>query len=231
MEADRDYFLGCFCDDGLPEGIYAYVEVSDTGAGMSVETKARIFEPFFTTKFTGRGLGLSAVQGIVRGHKGALRVYSELGRGTTIKVLFPVSGRPVASATRDDDTERFRGKGTILVVDDEESIRTVAKMILEEFGFTVMTAGDGVQALSVYRESGDKVAAVLLDMTMPHMDGEETFRELRRIKADVRVILSSGYSEQDATVQFAGKGLAGFLQKPYRPVQLVEMLKRVLGQA
>jgi CheY-like chemotaxis protein len=222
---DQDYLKTCILDE-IKAGPYAYVEVSDTGIGMSVETRERIFEPFFTTKFTGRGLGLAAIMGIVRGHKGTVRVYSELGRGTTFKVLFPISGKAVEPSNAPDGD--WQGTGTILVIDDEESVRGVSRMILEEFGFSVLTAEDGLRGLDTYRAHAEGIRLVLLDMTMPHLNGEETFRELRRVKPDVKVILSSGFSEQEATLQFAGKGLAGFLQKPYRAAQLIEAVRVVL---
>jgi PAS domain S-box-containing protein len=222
---DQDYLKTCILDD-IKDGPYAYVEVSDTGIGMSPETRERIFEPFFTTKFTGRGLGLAAIMGIVRGHKGTVRVYSELGRGTTFKVLFPTSGKAVQPNNQPDGD--WQGSGTVLVIDDEESVRGVSRMILEEFGFSVLTAEDGLRGLDTYRAHTDSIRLVLLDMTMPHLNGEETFRELRRVRPDVKVILSSGFSEQEATMQFAGKGLAGFLQKPYRAAQLLETVRAVL---
>lgn len=225
LRADKSYLSSLVGAGDLAEGDYVSLEVTDTGCGMSPETQAKIFEPFFTTKFTGRGLGLSAVLGIVRGHQGALKVRSEPGRGTTFKLLLPVAAT-VASDTRVEKvvTPKWRGTGTVLVIDDEESVRRVAGKILMSMGFQVVTANDGIDGLNAYRTCSESVCAVLLDLTMPRMDGEETFRELRKLRPDACVVLMSGYSEQEAGARFVGKGLAGFLQKPFTPEELRERL-------
>ncbi len=213
--------------DAAP-GTYVYLEVTDTGCGMDADTMARIFEPFFTTKFTGRGLGLSAIMGIVRGHKGALRVYSEVGRGTTFKVLFPAQEEALAPAAQASREAPWQGSGLILVVDDDETVRAVARQALELRGFQVIEAPDGRAAVDLVQEQGATVGLVLLDMTMPHMGGEEAYREMRRLQPDLRVILSSGYSEAEAMSRFLGKGLKGFLQKPYGPKDLLAKVQAVL---
>ncbi|VTR98969.1 hybrid sensor histidine kinase/response regulator [Tuwongella immobilis] len=229
MMCDRAYLSEVYLDDDLAEGMYVYVEVADTGSGMDETTRQRIFEPFFTTKFTGRGLGLAAVLGIVRGHRGAIKVYSELNRGTTFKVLFPASQQPEQiDEYPNQDLELWGGSGTILLVDDEESIRALVQQMLTLMGFDVLVAADGLKAVEQFRAHADSIRLVLLDMTMPRMDGEETFRELRRIRPNVRAILSSGYNEQTATSRFAGKGLAGFIQKPYTLEQLTSEIRRVM---
>ncbi|NWF39811.1 PAS domain S-box protein [Mariprofundus sp. NF] len=226
MHADRNYLSQTITDMELPEGRYAFIEVSDTGCGMSADVMHKMFDPFFTTKFTGRGLGMSAVLGIVRGHQGALRIYSEVGKGTTFKVLLPVSSHDyVQEQAMQAEAQNWRADGTILVVDDEETVREVATMMLEDMGFKTLSAVDGSDALQVYRKHESEIVAVLLDMTMPKMDGKECFRELRRINPEVKVILSSGYNEQDATSRFVGQGLAGFLQKPYAPEALHEKIR------
>lgn len=230
MHADTDYLSGPFTEAGLPEGTYVFLEVSDNGSGMDAETSARIFDPFFSTKFTGRGLGLAAVLGIVRGHQGAIKLYSELGRGTTFKVLFPAvesRERPESVSELLSESPAAAGR-TILVVDDDRTVRAVTQRILEHAGFRVALAEDGSAGLEAYA-ANPGIALVLLDMTMPQMDGEEAFRELRRLDPNVKVLLTSGYSEQDATESFAGKGLAGFIQKPYRPQELLGRIFDAIG--
>ncbi|NWJ40720.1 MAG: CHASE domain-containing protein [Geothrix sp.] len=212
----------------MEPGPFLTLEVSDTGQGMTPEVQARIFEPFFTTKFTGRGLGLSAMQGIVRGHRGGIRVYSEVGKGTTFKVIFPAGDGLVRETGNDAEGEAWTGSGTILVVDDEEAVRLVARDMVRSMGFEVVTAEDGVQALARFREASGRICAVLMDLTMPHMDGLETFRELRRLDPGCRVVLTSGYNEQEAIQDFLGKGLAAFVQKPFLRDDLLKALRRAL---
>jgi len=223
---DEEYLRKTELRDDLAPGLYVHLEVSDTGSGMDAQTRSRIFEPFFTTKFTGRGLGLAAVLGIVRAHKGALKVYSEPGKGTTFKILFPALENVGNGAQTGDSSPLadWRGTGTILLVDDEESLVALGARMLEHLGFTVLTAADGQQAVERYRERGKEIDLVLMDLTMPHMDGAEAFGELRRLNPDVRVVLASGYSHEDVASRFAGKGLDGVLQKPYTLAKLREAL-------
>ena len=229
MECDEKYLKETYLDDNLKPGIYVYIEISDTGSGMTAETITKIFDPFFTTKFTGRGLGLAAVLGIMRGHNGAIKIYSEPGRGTTFKILFPLSDKESQSIQETKEhTTNWRGSGVILVADDEETIRALCKNTLEKTGFTVLTAADGKEAVKIYKKNAKKIELVVLDMTMPHLSGEEAFREMRNIRPEVKVLLSSGYNEQDATNNFVGKGLAGFLQKPYKPGALIAKIREIL---
>jgi PAS domain S-box-containing protein len=219
MYCDRAYLESTQLGDNLPEGEYAFLEVSDNGCGMNADTMHRIFEPFFTTKFTGRGLGMAAVLGIVRGHKGAIKVFSELGIGTTFKVLFPHTGQQSidrSTALPDVETTWQEGAyGPVLLIDDEPIVREVGARMLERLGFQVLLAPGGREGVECFRLEPNAIRFVLLDMTMPEMDGEATFCELQRIRPDVQVILCSGYNEQDIATRFTGKGLAGFIQKPY----------------
>ena len=230
MECDGDHWKNAFISgEDIAEGVYVYFEVSDTGCGMDEETKGKIFDPFFTTKFTGRGLGLATVLGIARAHQGAIELYSEPGKGTTIKVLFPATQQPAESLAREAPVpEGWRGNGTILFVDDEEPVLEVGGMMLERVGFEVRTAVDGREALEVFRQYQGDIVCVVLDLIMPNMDGEETLRELRQIQGDVKVVLSSGYHEQDVTERLAGTGFAGFVKKPYTADTLIGQLRQAM---
>lgn len=224
MECDSTYLKNVWLDNDIMAGTYVYLEVSDTGCGMDGETISKIFDPFFTTKFTGRGLGMAAVQGIVRGHKGSIKVYSEVGKGTSFKILLPANEHAVHNQGTVAITDDWQGAGKVLLVDDEESIQATSSKMLRELGYDVVTAWDGKEAIELFRTTPD-IALVLLDLTMPHMDGEQCFRELKALNPAVRVIMSSGYSEMDVVQRFAGKGLAGFIQKPYRFSELKHVLK------
>ena len=226
MDCDRRYLKDVWMNENLNDGLYVYLEIADSGCGMDKETLAKLFDPFFTTKFTGRGLGMAAVLGIVRGHKGAIRAYSEPGKGTSFKVLLPASGRPADLFNHVHHPDEWHGSGTVLLVDDEETVRGIGAEMLKELGFAVITANDGREAVAAFQENRD-IRFVILDLTMPHMDGEQCFRRLRQLKPDVKVIMSSGYNEQEVTQRFVGKGLAGFIQKPYRLSTLQEVIRTV----
>jgi PAS domain S-box-containing protein len=223
-------------EDAVDEskGPYVYLEIGDTGSGMTPDTLSRIFDPFFSTKFTGRGLGLAAVMGIVRSHHGLIRVRTAPGEGTAFRVLFPAVGG-AARTTGKAPAERsdWHGSGTILVVEDEEGVREVAERILQEIGFQTITAEDGRRALEVMDEVGDRVTAVLLDLSMPRMGGAETFRRLRALRPELPILMMSGYTEQVVAPQFSGSGpgITGFLQKPFLAEDLIAVLRRFAESA
>ncbi|MBF0499455.1 MAG: response regulator [Candidatus Riflebacteria bacterium] len=235
----RSGLMSCdrvFLDEGhttlnLPEGKYVFLEVADTGPGMPAEVGERIFDPFFSTKFAGRGLGLSTVLGIMRGHRGTIKVASKLGEGTSISLFFPVSTAVKAGFANARTDLTIPGKegleGKILIIEDEEGVRLSVKKILEEHGFSVLTASDGFQGLEIFKNAPNDIRLILLDLTMPKMDGEETFRELRKIRGDVRVVLTSGYSEKEATQYFNQGDLAGFLPKPFTIAELLSFTPMV----
>ena len=227
MDCDSKYLKDAWLNENLNPGHYVYLEIADTGCGMSKETLAKIFDPFFTTKFTGRGLGMAAVLGIVRGHKGAIKVYSEVDKGTSFKILLPASGKSADLPIPVTNTEDNQWSGTVLLVDDEETVRGVGTEMLKELGFTAITACDGQEAIEIFR-SNSNVAFVILDLTMPHVDGVQCFRELRQINPEVKVIMSSGFNEQEVTQKFVGKGLAGFIQKPYKLTVLREAIRAII---
>ena len=207
-------------------GRYATVEVSDTGAGMAPEVVARVFDPFFSTKFTGRGLGLAAVMGIVRSHGGGLRVRSEPGAGTSFKIYLPAMQEARSIATLETLPE-WHGEGRILVVDPEDALRTMAQHMAEQLGFSIIEAEDGREAVDIFRIHHGELALVLMDLSMPRMGGQEAFREMQTINRSVPVVLSGGYTVPDSDMFV--EGVAGFLKKPYRVSEFQSLLQRVLS--
>ena len=213
----------------LAPGQYTVLEVSDTGCGMDSATRAKIFDPFFSTKFTGRGLGLAAVAGIVRGHKGAIIVRSEPGKGSCFTVLFPASERTVERQSFPTGPMAAQGSGVLLVVDDEPVVRQMSQKALERQGYTVLVADGGLAAVDVLKRHPADIALVILDLSMPGMSGEEALPELRRIRPEVRVLVSSGYSEAEAMTVFQGQQVSGFIQKPYTAALLGEKVRLAMA--
>jgi hemerythrin-like metal-binding protein len=194
---------------------------------MASEVLERIFDPFFTTKFSGRGLGLAAVQGILRSHRGGVLVSSAEGLGTTFKAYFPTLEQPSASVS-EAHAPAAPGSGTLLVVEDEEALRAVAVAALRALGYECLEARDGIEALEVFEASWDRIRAILLDLTMPRMGGEETYRSLRRAGAMAPIILCSGFGPEEALRRFRGMALAGFLRKPYPLKDLCQAVEEAL---
>ena len=234
QSVDDEYIRGSAgtLTGNLSPGAYAVLEVRDNGSGMDEMTKARIFEPFFTTKFTGRGLGLAAVLGIVKGHAGAIQIASTPGDGSVFRVLFPaVSGS--ADRRGQNRAAAFAAvkRGTVLVIDDEAVVRKLAQQVLEHNGYRVLVAEDGQSGIELYGRNVNEVQCVVLDATMPAMSGEETLAALQSLRPDVPVILSSGFSEKEIERRFQGMGAAAFMQKPYRSAALLEKVQAVIAQS
>lgn len=223
-----------FPGNGLAPGSYAQLEVSDTGCGMSAETLSKIFDPFFTTKFTGRGLGLAALRGIVRSHRGGVRIFSRVGEGTVFTLAFPASADPRlghGGGGAGPPAAQARGRRLrALIVDDEEGLRTLMAEALREDGLDVLEAADGLQGVAEFRRHAGEIDIVILDLTMPRLNGDEALAQITALRPDACVILCSGYTKEEVDRQFAGRRLAGFIEKPFTPSELIKKIRAVLAE-
>lgn len=214
-------------------GSYVWLEVRDNGCGMSQEVQKKIFEPFFTTKRSGRGLGMSAILGIIKAHQGKLKLISSPGAGTTFTVYFPVSHQaPLPVQANSDKPAHFHaypGK-TVLVIDDEESIRELAVELLSEQGIRSIEAVDGEDGLALFKQHMQEIDLVILDLTMPKMSGENCCREIRKIRPDIPVIIASGYSSETVSPRFINHEITTFLQKPYTPDAFFRLVHPLFDQ-
>ena len=233
--------LNRFPIDWQPQVIaYSCMEVSDTGCGIAKKDIEKLFDPFFTTKFTGRGLGLSVVMGIIKAHGGGITVESEPGRGSTFRVFLPVSTeklpcrsdlRAIPDALQNGEAEkisRIEEGGTVLLIEDEEQVRQMAKMMLTRLGYTVLEAKDGIEALEIFRQHQDNICCILSDLTMPRMNGWDTLTALRKLSPDIPVILSSGHDESHVMAGEHPERPNAFLGKPYQLKGLRDTINRVL---
>jgi len=215
---------------GVSPGKYLKISVMDTGTGIDEKIRERIFDPFFTTKEPGKGtgLGLASAYGIIRNHGGFITVHSELDKGSTFDIYLPASKKDSVTEEKSPQQKILTGRETILLVDDENSNITVTKEILESLGYQVMIAGSGQEAIALYSEKGNEIDLIVLDLIMPGMGGGKAFDILREIDPSIRVILSSGYSVDGEALQIMERGCNGFIQKPFRIVDISQKIRDVL---
>jgi CheY-like chemotaxis protein len=236
-ECDAEVLAQSRVPNSLAPGQYVVIEVRDTGCGMDESVQHQLFDPFFTTKFTGRGLGMSAVLGIVRGHQGGILVSSQPGRGTAISVLFPARGDQPARAARPlkppaviEPTAEPMLTGTVLVVDDEAPVRLMIERVLKGMGLRVLTAADGEEAVTCFQAHAHEITFVILDLTMPKLDGVKTLAELRRHQPQVKAVLTSGYDVEGSNLQYLLEGFAAFIRKPFQLEALITLARRMCAK-
>jgi PAS domain S-box-containing protein len=215
----------------IPPGEYVCLEVTDNGCGMDEDTLRRIFEPFYTTKFSGRGLGMAAVLGIITAHSGVLQVCSQIGQGTTFKIFLPVQSVEPFQEKRAALTIPWQGSGTILLVEDEVQIRMIAKALLEMLGFTVIDASNGKDGLELYQQNASEITLVVTDLGMPVMNGYEMIHELIKLNPGLPIIVSSGFGDEDVASHVARENIAGLINKPYNFDQLRDVMRHVMENA
>jgi PAS domain S-box-containing protein len=214
----------------IQSGWYVCLEVVDNGCGMNEETMRRIFEPFYTTKFTGRGLGMAAVKGIITAHSGVLQLFSQPGQGTTFRVYLPVHSTESVAEEKAIFSVPWRGSGTILLVEDEDQIRMISKSLLQSMGFTVIDASNGKDALAMYQHNITAITLIVTDIGMPVMNGYEMIREIKKLNPGLPIIITSGFGDDDVTSQIARKDVAWLISKPYNYDQLQNALKSVVEE-
>jgi CheY-like chemotaxis protein len=224
---DRTYLDGAFIE-GAAEGLYVFLDVADEGCGMDGVSQEKVFEPFFSTKFTGRGLGMSAVLGIVRSHFGGIKIQSNPGQGTAVRVIFPLAEMAASIGNTEGKDPASPEKRTVLLVDDESFVLRVGKRVLNRMGLEVICAQRGQEALDLFDMHRESIGCVLLDLAMPGMGGEKVFQELIRRQPDLPVIIVTGFSHEDVRGRFSGQPVAGIVQKPFQIEQMREILDSIL---
>lgn len=230
MHCDKHYLEKCRPDHNLAEGTYAFLEVRDTGCGIPKENLERIFDPFFTTKFTGRGLGMAAVLGIIRAHSGAILIESKPGKGTKARVLFPIAEHDPTEETtgeKNKPSPETNTKHTLLLVDDDESVLQTGSSMLQVLGYSVIQAHNGKEAIALFRQSSN-IDCAIIDLSMPHMDGREVLEEIKKINPAAICILTSGHPEEDVMRKGKDDSAEGFLQKPFALEDLKKKLDKIL---
>ncbi|MGC8737406.1 MAG: PAS domain-containing hybrid sensor histidine kinase/response regulator [Candidatus Hydrogenedens sp.] len=228
---DSKYLDTLFLPGELKEGLYVVVEVVDTGCGMDEETRKRIFEPFYSTKFTGRGLGLVSVLGTIKSHHGGIKVYSEKGRGTAFKIFLPaIEWMEEKETIFTEEAKEFRYEGKLLLAEDEDTVRAITQRMLEYLGFEVLSAIDGKEAIQLFKKHKEDIKCVFLDLTMPHADGVEACMEMKKMREEIPVILTSGYPHEQIINKVKIDLFSGYIQKPYRFENLKEIIQQVLSK-